>query len=432
MQRDIYIKQKNHKSKMVANISNGFCLGTILVIACLLLARDACGISINKYIFLLILTPALLIFNEKYLLILWMFLMPLFVGLPGNYITIIVLLRFLIQVIHGGKLKIYKYPFIFTVLLAMFIFTQNIAHKYIGAYYMIFIAELFVVYFFITMDCKSYFSEIMLSYSFGIAMTGIIMLVATLQTYSFSDLLSAATRLGLAGQTTEMTVIIDPNYYGLFAITALSCNWQMITRKKYSKSQKNIALIFSGISMVVALIGMSRAFILCFAIWILLTLLFEKKLSLKIKVIITGIVCIGIAYYFLPNTVQAIMKRFTGKDMQTANGRTVVFDRIEILWGSSIITMLFGIGLFDCNVHFMQMQYFFGLGIVGTMLMLLLVFSYWNWMKRKCKRYSLVDLVPIFIIQFSSSSVPTAQSLTFMMPVVISLIVFGVTTGSEL
>lgn len=432
MQRDIYIKQKNHKSKMVANISNGFCLGTILVIACLLLARDACGISINKYIFLLILTPALLIFNEKYLLILWMFLMPLFVGLPGNYITIIVLLRFLIQVIHGGKLKIYKYPFIFTVLLAMFIFTQNIAHKYIGAYYMIFIAELFVVYFFITMDCKSYFPEVMLSYSFGIAMTGIIMLVATLQTYSFSDLLSAATRLGLAGQTTEMTVIIDPNYYGLFAITALSCNWQMITRKKYSKSQKNIALIFSGISMVVALIGMSRAFILCFAIWILLTLLFEKKLSLKIKVIITGIVCIGIAYYFLPNTVQAIMKRFTGKDMQTANGRTVVFERIEILWGSSIITMLFGIGLFDCNVHFMQMQYFFGLGIVGTMLMLLLVFSYWNWMKRKCKRYSLVDLVPIFIIQFSSSSVPTAQSLTFMMPVVISLIVFGVTTGSEL
>lgn len=432
MQRDIYIKQRNHKSKMGVKISNGFCLGIIIVIACLLLARDALGIAINKYIFLLILAPALLFFKEKYVLILWMFLMPLFVGLPGNYITLIILLRFLIQFINGGKLKVYKYPFIFTVLLAIFIFAQNIVHKYIGAYYMIFIAELFVVYFFITTDCKSYFPEIMLSYSFGIAMTGIIMLVATLQTYSFSDLLSAATRLGLVGQTTEMTVIIDPNYYGLFAITALSCNWQMITRKKYSKSQKNIALIFSGISMVVALIGMSRAFILCFAIWILLTLLFEKKLSLKIKVIITGIVCIGIAYYFLPNTVQAIMKRFAGKDMQTGNGRTVVFDRIEILWGSSIITMLFGIGLFDCNVHFMQMQYFFGLGIVGTMLMLLLVFSYWNWMKRKCKRYSLVDLVPIFIIQFSSSSVPTAQSLTFMMPVVISLIVFGVTTGSEL
>lgn len=432
MQRDIYIKQRNDKSKMGVKISNGFCLGIIIVIACLLLARDALGIAINKYIFLLILAPALLFFKEKYVLILWMFLMPLFVGLPGNYITLIILLRFLIQFINGGKLKVYKYPFIFTVLLAIFIFAQNIVHKYIGAYYMIFIAELFVVYFFITTDCKSYFPEIMLSYSFGIAMTGIIMLVATLQTYSFSDLLSAATRLGLVGQTTEMTVIIDPNYYGLFAITALSCNWQMITRKKYSKSQKNIALIFSGISMVVALIGMSRAFILCFAIWILLTLLFEKKLSLKIKVIITGIVCIGIAYYFLPNTVQAIMKRFAGKDMQTGNGRTVVFDRIEILWGSSIITMLFGIGLFDCNVHFMQMQYFFGLGIVGTMLMLLLVFSYWNWMKRKCKRYSLVDLVPIFIIQFSSSSVPTAQSLTFMMPVVISLIVFGVTTGSEL
>lgn len=432
MQRDIYIKQKNHKSKMVANISNGFCLGTILVIACLLLARDAYGIAINKYIFLLILTPALLVFKEKYVLILWMFLMPLFVGLPGNYITLIVLLRFLIQVIHGGKLKIYKYPFILTVLLAMFIFTQNIAHKYIGAYYMIFIAELFVVYFFITTDYKSYFPEIMLSYSFGIAMTGIIMLVATLQTYSFSDLLSVATRLGYIGRTTEMTVIIDPNYYGLFVITSLSCNWQMITKKKYSKNQKKIALIFSGISIAVALIGMSRAFILCFAIWLVLSLLFEKKVSLKIKVIIVGIVCIGIAYCFLPNTVQAIMKRFASNDMQTGNGRTVIFDKMEKHWGSSVITMLFGIGLFDCNVHFMQMQYFFGLGLVGAMLMLLLVISYWNWMKRKRKRCSVADLIPIFIIQISASSVPTAQSLTFMMPVVISLIVYGVTTSLEL
>ena len=177
---------------------------------------------------------------------------------------------------------------------------------------------------------------------------------------------------------------------------------------------------------------MSRSFILCFALWILLSLLFEKKLSLKMKVIIMGIVCIGIAYYFLPNTIQAIMKRFASNDMQTGNGRTVIFDKIEKHWVSSVITMLFGIGLFDCNVHFMQMQYFFGLGIVGAMLMLLLVISYWNWMRRKRKRYSVNDLIPIFIIQVSASSVPTAQSLTFMMPVIISLIVFGVTTSSEL
>lgn len=432
MQRDIYIKPRNHKSKMGEKTSNGVCLGIIIVIACLLLARDAFGIAINKYIFLLILAPALLFFREKYVLVLWMFLMPLYVGLPGNYITLIILFRFITQAINEGKLKIYKSPFILTVLLATFVFVQNIVHGYIGVYYMIFVVELFVVYFFVTTDCKNYFPTIMLSYSFGIAMTGIIMLVATLQTYSFNDLLSVATRLGYVGRTTEMTVIIDPNYYGLFAITALACNWQMITKNKYSKKQKTIALIFSGISIAVALIGLSRAFILCFAIWMVLSVIFEKKISLKMKVVIIGIVCIGIACYLLPNTVQAIIERFASNDMQTGNGRTVIFEKIEKQWESSVITMLFGIGLFDCNVHFMQMQYFFGLGIVGAMLMLLLGISYWNWMKQKCKRYSVDDLIPIVIIQISASSVPTAQSLTFMMPVVMSLIVFGVTTSLDL
>ena len=432
MQRDIYIKPKNYKSKIGEKTSNGVCIGIILAVASLLLARDALGMEVNKYIFLLILAPALLGFREKYVLILWIFLMPLYVGLPGNYITLIVLLRFLIQAINEGKLKIYKSPFTFTVVLAIFVFIQNIVHGYIGAYYMIFVVELFVVYFFVTTDCKSYFPTIMLSYSFGIAMTGILMLVATLQTYSFNDLLSAATRLGYVGRTTEMTVIIDPNYYGLFAITALSCNWQMITKNKYSKKQKTIALIFSGISIAVALIGLSRAFILCFAIWIVLSVIFEKKLSLKMKVFIVGIVCIGIAYYLLPNTAQAIIERFAGDDMQTGNGRTVILEKIEKQWASSVITMLFGIGLFDCNVHFMQMQYFFGLGIIGTILMLLLVISYWNWMLQKGEKYPIGDMIPIFIVQISASSVPTAQSLTFMMPVVISFIIFGVTVSSEL
>ena len=253
-----------------------------MVIASLLLARDAFGIGVNKYIFLLILAPALLFLREKYMIILWLFLMPLFVGLPGNYITLMVLLRFLIQVTDSGKLKIYKSSFTLTVCLAIFVFLQNIAHEYIGAYYMIFIAELFVVYFFVTTDYQNYFPAMILSYSFGIAMTGIIMLCATLQTYSFNDLLSTATRLGYVGRTTEMTVIIDPNYYGLFALTALSCNWQMIRKKKYSNKQKIMALIFSGTSIAIALIGLSRAFILCFAIWIVLSVLFEKKLSLLI------------------------------------------------------------------------------------------------------------------------------------------------------
>lgn len=159
------------------------CIGLMIVIAILLLARDAFGVGINKYLLLLLLLPALLLFKERYALMLWVFLMPLYVGLPGNYITLIFLLRFLLHEVSTGRFKVYKIPFILTAFLASFVFIQNIFYNDTGIYYMIFIVELFVVYFFMMQDHRSYFPDMMLAYSFGVAMTGIIMLIATLQTY---------------------------------------------------------------------------------------------------------------------------------------------------------------------------------------------------------------------------------------------------------
>lgn len=429
MQQDIYFL-KEYKKRIKSGTSNRMCIGLMIVIAGLLLARDAFGVGVNKYLLLLLLVPVLLLSKERYALMLWVFLMPLYVGLPGNYITLILLLRFLLQRISNGRFKVYQRTFMLTVFLATFVFIQNIFYNDTGIYHMIFVAELFVVYFFVTEEHQSYFPNIMLSYSFGVAMTGIIMLIATLQTYSFEDLLSVATRLGYVGRTSEMTVIIDPNYYGLFALTVLSCNWLMIIKKIYSKKQKIFSIILTATSVATALIGLSRAFILCFVLWIILSVLFEKRLSSKMRVLIIGIVCIIVAYYAFPDAVQMILERFTSADMETGNGRTVILEKMGKEWGSSVFTMLFGIGLFNCNVHFMQMQYFFGLGIVGFFMIFVLGICYWKWMKRGSGKFSWDVMIPIVIVQVSASSVPTAQSLTFMMPVVMSLLVFGAASNS--
>lgn len=430
MQQDIYFSE-NYKKRIKSDTSHHMCIGLMIVIAILLLARDAFGVGINKYLLLLLLLPALLLFKERYALMLWVFLMPLYVGLPGNYITLIFLLRFLLHEVSTGRFKVYKIPFILTAFLASFVFIQNIFYNDTGIYYMIFIVELFVVYFFMMQDHRSYFPDMMLAYSFGVAMTGIIMLIATLQTYSFEELLSVATRLGYVGRTSEMSVIIDPNYYGLFALTVLSCNWLLIIKKMYSKKQKLFSILLTATSIAIALIGLSRAFILCFALWIVLSALFEKRLSSKMRVLIIGIVCVIVACYVFPDTVRMISERFTSADMKTGNGRTDILGEMGKQWGRSVFTMLFGIGLFNCNVHFMQMQYFFGLGIVGSFMILALGICYWKWMKHGSGKFSWDSMIPIVIVQISASSVPTAQSLTFMMPVVMSLLVFGVASQFE-
>lgn len=430
MHPNIYVSE-NNKKKIKADTSHRMCIGLMIVIANLLLARDAFGVGINKYLLLLFIVPALFLFKERYALTFWVFLMPLYVGLPGNYITLILLLRFLLRRVSTGRFKVYKIPFTLTTFLASFVFVQNIFYNNTGIYYMIFVVELFVVYFFIMQDHRNYFPDMMLAYSFGVAMTGIIMLIATLQTYSFKELLSVATRLGYVGRTSEMSVIIDPNYYGLFALAVLSCNWLMIIKKMYSKKQKLFSILLTVTSIAIALIGLSRAFILCFALWIVLSALFEKRLSSKMRVLIIGIVCVIVACYAFPDTVRMISERFTSADMETGNGRTVILGKMGKQWGSSAVTMLFGIGLFNCNVHFMQMQYFFGLGIVGFFMILALGICYWKWMKRGSGKFSWDSMIPIIIVQVLASSVPTAQSLTFMMPVVMSLLVFGAASHSE-
>lgn len=393
---------------------------TMFLVVVLLYLRDVRGIYISKSIFLSIIIPILFLSSKKNGLILWFFLMPLYVGLPGNYITPIVLFKFLF--LQGIKGKIYKKQFILTVFFALFIFVQNIYYEYFGIYYMIFIIELFVVYFLVTTDLNNYFSELILSYSVGVAVTGVIMLFYTLKFYSFYDLLNVATRLGYVGKMEKMSVLVDPNYYGLFAITVISCNYLLVLRKKYDFSQKMIAITASVICLILALIGMSRAFVLCLILFILLLAILKKN---KVRLIVFILLCFFVIFYMFPDVIQGIFGRFSSADIKTGNGRMDILKSMLEQWNSSIYTIIFGIGLFKCNAHFMQMQYFIGCGLLGSGIVVALGISYFNFFKEKIKKINKDTFIPIILTQMSAASIPIAQSLTFMMPIVISLLVFG-------
>jgi len=62
------------------------------VLICLgLLMRDAFNFEINKYVFLVLAAYPILCQNTNRVLIFISFLIPLYFGLPGNYISILIL-----------------------------------------------------------------------------------------------------------------------------------------------------------------------------------------------------------------------------------------------------------------------------------------------------------------------------------------------------
>lgn len=399
----------------------GICIG----IVSLLFLRDARGMHVNKWIFFMILAPALLLMSERNMMVLWAFIMPLYVGLPGNYITLIIMVRFAINYIAKGLKLSERVLFVLVLFTAIYILLQNMFYGIASIFRNVFVIELMIAYVVFCCDTKSYFASIYTAYATGIAAVGVIMLAYTLQTYGIQDLFSAANRLGSTARSDTMTVIIDPNYYGTYVIASISIGWLLLQKNKTANFQKMWIIAVMIVALMVACIGLSRSFILALAMWVMMVMLTTKKLSHKILFI--GI-CTCVAIFvinLIPGAIDAIVDRFQSDDMEGGNGRVEKILLYGNEWLSSPAKLLFGVGFAECVAHCMQAQYFFGLGIVGSGLFATMGCWYWNRAKQlRCGRTSFDCVIPAISVQIIATTVPIAQSLTFMMPVFMTLLAY--------
>ena len=240
-----------------------------IVFFSLLLLRDSYSVGINKYIFLVIVCLSAVCMKMTHLIYLFCFLFPLYVGLPGNYLTLILLVRLLFD-IHHVKAS----SFIITMVIAAYILLQNFFTGHTGIVPMMFIAGVILVLLLFTYKQNLDPFPMIMMYSAGVASLGLIMLISTLQVYDFSDLMSVAFRLGMGGvnyvEKGIMNVSIDPNFYGMYSIAAISLSFPYIFRLETKLITKVCLICFAIVQMVVALVGLSRAFVLVFVVWILL------------------------------------------------------------------------------------------------------------------------------------------------------------------
>jgi hypothetical protein len=333
---EITLKPKQFPYLRLGRYLNMYAVTIAIII--LLFLRDVGKIGISKYMLLTVAGMYILTASIDKMICFICFLMPLYIGLPGNFITILVFVRFVISSISRPQLiKINRKQFIVAIFLSLFIFIQNIVLDYTGVYHMIFSVEIIVVLFMLSYRGILDKKQCIFMYIMGVAVVGIVMLFNSLDTYTLSQLLSSASRIGVTvvrGNITGMSLYIDPNYYGYFCITALSCGWVMLSDNLPS-IKKAVLILTLIIVLFVSFIGLSRAFFIVLALWVAAVCFAQRKKSKIPGLIVIALLLISVITIVNPKILDSIATRFREADMAGANGRMDLFAKWYEEWGSS-------------------------------------------------------------------------------------------------
>jgi len=411
---DSLVKSNNAQKKY------GFLYLFIALIALMLLMRDSYGISINKYIFVLLIGIVTFLLPIDKVICLISFLMPLYVGLPGNYLTLVFLLRFLFAL---SKINLNNLATLFSIATGFYVFIQGVITNHTAMAELVFLPGLILVMLMFSKDIKVDKTRVVIYYVFGVASLGLIMLISTLQEYDLSDLLDSTFRLGSVDPDI-IRVSMDPNFYGMFVIAAISLACQFVLKKGATTTKaENILTILSLIAgIVVAFIGLSRSFILVLIVWALIYTFSKKNITAFVSTAVLICLIFFVLTVFMPDILDAIIERFSSSDFEGGNGRIEGIINGYKAWTENIFTIVFGYGLFNATVHCTPLQFVYGGGVVLTFLMTGFVFTL---VTNRCecnKKVKFIDLLPAIVTVIMSLTVPAAMLTNFMYPIFITML----------
>lgn len=391
-----------------------------------LLMRDTYGVGINRFVFLgLVAIPVMLFPLEK---LVWFvsFLIPLYVGLPGNYISALVFIR----LIYAAYCKQFSWDtgtFAASICVAIYVLMQNMFYGYMGVYHIMCAVDFVVLgmLFSIALQ-KEQTTGAIVFYSLGILTTSVIMLMTTLNYYSLNDLMNSATRLGYTGMIGEhvqssMVVSIDPNFLGMNAMAVISTCYVLMNDARLSKKSKVGILVVAGTVAVICLLGLSRAYVLGLVVWAILVVSLQRNAKILLGTLFVGGILVLFVVNTFPEVVEGLVTRFSGSDMEGGNGRIKLIMTYYYLWDDTVASMLFGIGLFNCHTHCGPLLYFFGIGILGSLVLLVWFSKIISKARIHAKRFQIQQYIPLMVTFIMFSSIPAAGAINYSYPLVVAV-----------
>ena len=394
-----------------------------------LMMRDSFGHAINKYLLLLICAVPTLTFNVSNLCVFYAFLFPLYIGLPGNYITLVLFIRFGFEVIKN-KFRFDLPILIMTLALTAIIAIQNLKYGFTDVYYMVGALNFLLLFFYMKLSVeKCSIEKIVIFYTLGVLSTAFIMLVTTLNYYSVSELLSSSSRFGAGGMlddktVSSMVVSIDPNFLGMDAIAAVASS-SLIVKKMDTALKRTSLIILIVLTAVIPLLGLSRSYVIALAFWALIYIMSQRSLKNKIIFIVAAAVVVVLSVVLFPDVYSAILNRFSEADVSTGNGRIDLIIKYAIPWNETLSTLLFGIGLYVCHTHCAPLLYLFGIGIFGFLILAALELRYIRLIKGK-NRVGIKGWVPFIATLFMSATIPAAGAISYVFPLFLTILVLGI------
>lgn len=415
------------------------CAGTVMLI----MLRDIAGVSVNRYAFVAIALLSSALMSIEDCIAYLFFLMPLFNGLPSNYMRVVLLIAILLK---RGSLKFQKTAFLSCCALCALEFTHIPSVFSVSNYVFWSISLLFVG--FIANDCLVFINEkrCILLFAISTALAFFIIFIVTYQMGYLELVLYGRYRFGdfsdfAPAYIQSMHLTLDPNFLGLYCIVSVMAVYGLTANRKINKG---LALPIILIDLVWGIISLSRTFLILCVAFVIMAIYSERK-NLKrffYGVFFLTVVCamlyIAINKFF-PTAITSLQRRMNGSDMAGGNGRIELsgiylskFADNFKMWmiGSGGITMIENMGMPPgMNLHCTPLEIIVGGGLLGTIFATTFVCTTFNTIRKvgregRCmSNYGKICILIAFVYYATLPSVAnTAQYYPLLMCVAVSII----------
>ena len=407
-----------------------------MAVAALLLSRDVFGGTVNRWLLLAVIAVALLLLDAGETRLFVFFLMPLYAGLPGNFITLLLLLKFCVLALREEQR--FHFPVravVCGMLFAVYVLIQNLMQDSASVYAFALCAEIPLLLF-LSADRAPFPPRRAANiYTVSVVLAGVCALSVYAGEHSLAEIMSGAIRFGDTYGAGGMRMELDPNFLGFFCLSGIAAHIELLRRRMHRSFW---GWVFSVLLIMtlgfLGLIGLSRAFLLCLGGLVFLELAacarspkrFFHAVLFTFFMIGAGTACLHLT---APSLLPAAAERFTDADLWNGNGRAALIVRWWHAFLESPRTLLLGTGLFRTNVHVTALQYLFGLGLVGS----IPAFCFAGACARSVGfRIFRGGWIPAVTVAVMSCTVPAACSLSALFPLVFTVCFSAHFGGAEL
>lgn len=375
---------------------------SLLIWVCLLISipiifRDIYGISVNKYVFVLICAGALLILDYGNSVVFYFYLLPMFSGLPGNYMRILFLLAFIYK---QKKVGFDASIFVCTALLFLFELLHIRSATGISQY--VFWGLNLFMFVSIAMfdENDSRASRCIVAFSISVSITFLIIFITTIKMGYLEQILYGRYRFGdftdfaSEGYVEGVHLSLDPNYLGYFCLSSIIALFALIDQRVL-RGWKGVFLI--SINTAWGLFSLSRTFLLLLVLFGFCIILIQWKNQKRFWCSIAAAAVLGLSLFlvirqFYPDVIDTLARRLVADDVTDGNGRTELIKEYFKIFLNNPLYMLLGTGCVEMltntrmvqNLHCTPLEILVGTGVEGTAIVFILVYA----IIRRIKNYN--------------------------------------------